>query len=75
MGRKSFSKIKNHQKLILNSINNEMPFDMNMYLDNNEIFKQLIEEVAVKSNSNEIAAQILLTKIDDNVHECELGKF
>ena len=49
------------------------------YIDNqplvDEIFKQLIEEVAVKSNSNEIAAQILLTKIDDNVHECELGKF
>lgn len=51
------------------------------YIDNqpliDEVFKQLVEEVevGVKSNSNEIAAHILLTKIDDNFHECELGKF
>ena len=49
------------------------------YIDNqpliDEIFKQLIEEVAVKSNSDEIATQICLTKIDDNFRECRLGEF
>ena len=49
------------------------------YIDNqpliDEVFKQLIEEVTVKSNSDEIVAQNFLTKIDDNFRECQLGKF
>lgn len=49
------------------------------YIDNqplvDEIFKQLIEEIRIKSNSDEMVAQIFLTKIDDNFRECQLGEF
>ena len=34
--------IKSNQKIILNSINNEMPFDLNQYLKNNNKLKELM---------------------------------
>ena len=34
--------IKTHQKILLNSINNEIPFNLNNYIENNNNIKELI---------------------------------
>ena len=62
--------IKSHQRVLINSINNEMPFDCNQYLNNNDKLKEVMliflnyendysKELSLILNNNELTSLLI----------------